>query len=106
MNMKKLMKEAQKMQEQLARELDELQVTASAGGGVVTATLNGNKQLLSIEIDPRAVDPDDVEMLQDLVVAAVNEAARRVEESMQDKLGGLAGMGGLGGGLGGMFGGA
>lgn len=105
-NMKKMMQKAAEMQERLQREIEEIEVSASAGGGVVTATLNGNKELLALEIDPEAVDPDDVEMLQDLVVAAVNEAARRVEEQIQEKVGGLAGMmgGGLGGGLPGLGG--
>lgn len=106
-NMKKLMQRAQQMQEDLARQLAELRVSASSGGGVVTATLDGNKQLLELTIDPEAVDPDDVEMLEDLVVAAVNEASRRVEEALQEKigdmaggLGGLPGLGGAGGLLG------
>jgi DNA-binding YbaB/EbfC family protein len=78
-------------------ELAELRVSASAGGSVVTATLNGQKELLQIEIDPAAVDPDDVEMLQDLVVAAVNEASRRVDEEVQAKLGSMMppGLGGM-----------
>lgn len=93
-NMKKLMQEAQRMQEQLQSDLAELQISASSGGGVVTATLSGTKELLALKIDPAAVDPEDVEMLQDLVVAAVNEASRRVAETMQEKLGDLASMGG------------
>jgi DNA-binding YbaB/EbfC family protein len=102
--MKKMLEEAQRMQEKLQRDLAEVRVTASAGGGVVTATVDGQKQLLELKIDPGAVDPDDIDMLQDLVVAAVNEAARRVDEEIQEKLGGMMGsMGGLGG-LSGMFG--
>jgi hypothetical protein len=102
--MKKMLEEAQRMQEKLQRDLAEVRVTASAGGGVVTATVDGQKQLLELKIDPGAVDPDDIDMLQDLVVAAVNEAARRVDEEIQEKLGGMmGGMGGLGG-LSGMFG--
>ncbi len=92
--MKKLLKEAQRMQDQLQRDLGEMRVSATAGGGVVTATVNGQKDLLELSIDPDAVDPADVEMLQDLVVAAVNEAARRVDEEVQQKLGGI--MGGMG----------
>ncbi len=99
MNMKKMMQQAAQMQEQMQRELGELRVSASAGGGVVTATLNGQKELLELKLDPAAVDPEDVEMLQDLVVAAVNEAARRVDENVQQKLGGM-----LPGGLGGLLG--
>ncbi|HEX9700931.1 MAG TPA: YbaB/EbfC family nucleoid-associated protein [Acidobacteriota bacterium] len=92
--MKKMLEEAQRMQEKLQRDLAEVRVTASAGGGVVTATVDGQKQLLELKIDPGAVDPDDIDMLQDLVVAAVNEAARRVDEEIQEKLGGM--MGGMG----------
>ncbi len=92
--MKKMLEEAQRMQDQLQRDLGELRVSASSGGGVVNATVNGQKELIELTIQPDAVDPDDVEMLQDLVVAAVNEAARRVDEEVQQKLGGM--MGGLG----------
>lgn len=100
-DMKKMMKKAAQMQEQLQREIEEIEVRASAGGGVVTATLDGNKELVALEIDPDAVDPDDVDMLQDLIVAAVNEASRRVEEEIQEKVGGLGGLGGMLGGMGG-----
>jgi DNA-binding YbaB/EbfC family protein len=94
--MKKMLEEAQRMQDQLQRDLAELRVSATAGGGVVTATVSGHKELLELKIDPAAVDPEDVEMLQDLVVAAVNEASRRVDADLQERLGGLAGMGGMG----------
>lgn len=102
MNMKKMMQQAAQMQEQMQRELAELRISATAGGGVVTATLNGQKELLALKLDPGVVDPDDIEMLQDLVVAAVNEASRRVDESVQEKVGGMlpGGLGGLGGLLG------
>ena len=92
--MKKMLAEAQRMQDQLQRDLTELRISATAGGGVVTATVNGQKELMELTIDPDAVDPADVEMLQDLVVAAVNEATRRVDEEVQQKVGGL--MGGMG----------
>jgi len=92
--MKKMLQEAQRMQDQLQSDLSEMRVSATSGGGVVTATVNGQKDLLELSIDPDAVDPSDVEMLQDLVVAAVNEAARRVDEEVQQKLGGI--MGGMG----------
>jgi DNA-binding YbaB/EbfC family protein len=92
--MKKMLAEAQRMQDQLQHDLTELRISASAGGGVVTATVNGQKELMDLTIDPDAVDPADVEMLQDLVVAAVNEATRRVDEEVQQKVGGL--MGGMG----------
>ena len=92
--MKKMLAEAQRMQDQLQRDLTELRISATAGGGVVRATVNGQKQLMELSIEPEAVDPSDVEMLQDLVVAAVNEATRRVDEEVQQKVGGL--MGGMG----------
>ena len=96
-NMKKMMQQAQQMQDKMQAEMAELRVSASAGGSVVTATLNGQKELLELKIDPAAVDPDDVEMLQDLVVAAVKEASRRVDEEVQSKLGGMMppGLGGM-----------
>ncbi len=92
--MKKMLAEAQRMQDQLQRDLTELRISATAGGGVVRATVNGQKQLMELSIEPEAVDPSDVEMLQDLVVAAVNEATRRVDEEVQQKVGGM--MGGMG----------
>jgi DNA-binding YbaB/EbfC family protein len=92
--MKKMLEQAQQVQDKLQRDLADMRITATAGGGVVTATVNGQKELLELSIDPAAVDPDDVEMLQDLVVAAVNEAARRVDDELQQKLGGM--MGGMG----------
>ena len=96
--MKKMLEDAQRMQEQLQRDLAELRVSATSGGGVVTATVNGNKELVELIIEPAAVDPQDVEMLQDLVVAAINEAARRVDEQVQEKVGSM--MGGVMGGMG------
>jgi DNA-binding YbaB/EbfC family protein len=99
-NMQQLMRQAQKMQEQLARtqeELDQKEYEASAGGGVVTCRINGKKELLSLTIKPEAVDPDDVEMLQDLIIAAVNEAIHTGEKEREETLGRMApaGMGGL-----------
>ena len=95
MNMN-MIKQAQKMQQDMMRmqqELEEKTYEASAGGGVVTATVNGKHELKNLEIDPEAVDPDDVEMLQDLIVAAVNEAMRSADNdassSMQKLTGGL-----------------
>jgi DNA-binding YbaB/EbfC family protein len=84
-----MMKQAQQMQERLQKEMAALSVEASAGGGMVTATLNGAKQLLSIKIDPEVVSKDDIEMLQDLIVAAVNDAHRKADEEMQKKMGGM-----------------
>ena len=91
MNPKQLMRQMQEMQEKLGRDMEALRVEGSAGGGVVVATMNGHKALLSIQIGPEAVTPDDIEMLQDLIVAAVGEAARKAEEAMNDRLGGLTG---------------
>lgn len=90
-NIRQLMKQAQEMQERMQRELAELVVDASVGGGLVTVQMSGHKQLVSVTIDPEAVDPEDVAMLQDLVLAAVNEAGRRVDEALQSKMGSLAG---------------
>lgn len=91
MNIKQLMKQAQQMQEQMQRNMASIRVEGSAGGGMVKAAMNGNKELLSITIEKDAVDPDDVEMLQDLVKAAVNEAARKVDEEMQSSMGAMTG---------------
>src|SRR4051794_35187824 len=100
-NMQQLMKQAQKMQEQLAvaqAELAAAEVTGSAGGGLVTATLTGSGELTAVTIDPQAVDPDDVETLQDLIIAAVRDAHRLAEELAAQKMGPVTGgMGGLGG---------
>lgn len=99
-NMQQLMKQAQKMQEQLEAaqaELAEAEVSGSAGGGLVQATVRGSGDLVSVTIDPKVVDPDDVETLQDLVVAAVRDANRAATELANEKMGPLAGgMGGLG----------
>jgi DNA-binding YbaB/EbfC family protein len=101
--MQQLMKQAQKMQQQLAAaqaELAETEVSGSAGGGLVTATVTGSGELVSLSIDPRAVDPEDVETLQDLVVAAVRDANRVVSELAEQKIGPLsAGLGGAGLGI-------
>ena len=91
MNIKQLMKQAQQMQEQMQQRMAELRVEGSAGGGMVKATMNGSKELLAVVIDKEAVDPNDVEMLQDLVVAAVNEASRKVDEEMQGQIGAMTG---------------
>jgi DNA-binding YbaB/EbfC family protein len=89
MNIKQLMKQAQQMQEQMQQQMASIRVEGSAGGGMVKAQMSGGKELLAITIDKEAVDPNDVEMLQDLVVAAVNEAARKVDEAMQSQLGSM-----------------
>ena len=95
MNIGKMLKQAQQMQAQLQEEMEQLKVEATAGGGMVTARMNGKKQLLTLEIKPEAANPEDLEMLQDLVVAAVNEATRKVEEALSSRMGNLAGMMGL-----------
>ncbi len=89
MNIKQLMKQAQQMQEEMQRQMASIHVEGTAGGGMVKAEMSGNKELLSLTIDKEAVDPNDVEMLQDLVKAAVNEAARKVDEAMQSQLGAM-----------------
>lgn len=89
MNIKQLMRQAQQMQEQIQQKLAGLRVEGTAGGGMVRAEMSGQKELLSLHIEKEAVDPNDVEMLQDLIVAAINEAARKVDAEMQSQLGGL-----------------
>jgi nucleoid-associated protein EbfC len=91
MNIKQLMKQAQQMQDQMQRQMASIRVEGSAGGGMVKAEMSGNKELISITIDKEAVDPSDVEMLQDLVKAAVNEASRKVDEEMQSSMGAMTG---------------
>ena len=88
-----MMKQAQEMQERLKKQMAEMRVEATAGGGMVTVAVNGTKQLESIRIDPEVVSREDVEMLQDLIVAAVNDAGRRVDEQLGQSMSGL--MGGL-----------
>ena len=89
MNIKQLMKQAQQMQEQMQRQMASIEVEGTSGGGMVKATMSGSKELLAIVIDKEAVDPNDVDMLQDLVKAAVNEAARKVDDAMQNQLGSM-----------------
>lgn len=89
MNIQQMMKQAQAMQEKMAQEMEELRVEASSGGGVVTVQMRGNHEVDAIKIDPEAVKEGDVEMLQDMIVAALNEANRKVEEAMKGKLGGM-----------------
>jgi DNA-binding YbaB/EbfC family protein len=99
LNIQQMMKQAQQMQEKMSREMDELRVEASSGGGVVSVTMKGNHEILALKIDPEAVKDGDVEMLQDLIVAAANEANRKIDEAMKSKIGGM-----LPPGLGGMLG--
>lgn len=84
-----MMKQAQEMQERLQRDMSELTVEATSGGGMVTVLVNGHKHLQKITIDPEVVSKDDVAMLQDLIVAALNDAHRKVDESMKNKMSGL-----------------
>ncbi len=103
-NVNNLMKQAQKMQRQMEesqKEIESTEFKATAGGGAVEVAINGKKEVLSVKLSPEVVDPDDIEMLQDLIVAAVNEAGRIADdttaEMMNRMTGGFGGMGGLGG---------
>ncbi len=100
MNQAAMMKQAQKMQQEMLRMQEEIEnktYSAAAGGGMVTATVNGKHQVVGIEIKPEAVDPDDVEMLQDMVIAAVNEAMRKADTDANDNMARLTGGLNLGG---------
>jgi nucleoid-associated protein EbfC len=96
-NMQNVMRQAQQMQEKLQQEIQQIRVEASAGGGMVTVHMDGQKNLLSVRIDPEVAS--DIEMLQDLVVAASNEAVKKVEEEIKGKMGGMLGGMGLPPGL-------
>ena len=102
-NMNNLMKQAQRMERQMeetAIELVEKEYTASAGGGAVTVTVSGKKEVTAVKLSEEVVDPDDIEMLEDLIVAATNEAYRQMEEDSSQAMAKLTGgMGGLGGGF-------
>ncbi len=102
-NMSNLMKQAQRMQRQMeetTKELEEKEITASAGGGAVSVTVSGKKQVTKVSIDPEAVDTDDIEMLEDMIMAATNEALRQIEELSQESMAKITGgLGGLGGGF-------
>jgi DNA-binding YbaB/EbfC family protein len=93
MNIQNMMKQAQEMQERLKKQMAELRVEATAGGGMVKVVIDGTKQVQSVTIDPEVVSKDDVEMLQDMIVAAVNDAGRKVDEQLGRSMSGL--MGGL-----------
>ena len=104
MNMQAMMKQAQKMQESMLKaqeEIAQMESTGTAGGGMVTATVTGTSTLKSIAIKPDVVDPDDIDMLQDLVVAAVNEALKAASDKSQSQMSAITG--GIGGGLGGLL---
>ncbi|MCR4655146.1 MAG: YbaB/EbfC family nucleoid-associated protein [Lachnospiraceae bacterium] len=99
-NMNNLMKQAQKMQRQMEesqKELEEKEYTVSSGGGAIEITITGKKEITKVKLDKDAVDPDDVEMLEDLIMAAVNEAIAKVEEASSAAMGKLTGGLGLGG---------
>lgn len=105
-NMNNLMKQAQRMQKQMeekTKELEDKNYDATAGGGAVTVTVSGKKEITSVKLSPEVVDPDDIEMLEDLIVAATNEALRKMEDASQEVMGsitgGLGNLGGMGGGL-------
>jgi DNA-binding YbaB/EbfC family protein len=93
MNIQQMMKQAQQMQDRLQKQMADLRVEATAGGGMVTVVMNGAKQIQSLKIDPEAVSKEDVEMLQDLILAAINDAQRKADDEMQKSMGGM--MGGL-----------
>ena len=99
-NMNNLMKQAQRMQRQMEeaqKAMEEMEATASAGGGAVEVTVSGKKEVLKVKLAEEVVDPDDIEMLEDLIVAATNEALRKVEEASQQSMSKITG--GLGGGM-------
>lgn len=93
MDIQKMMRQAQEMQQRLQKQMAEMRVEGTAGGGVVTVAISGNKELLSVTIDPDVVAKDEVEMLQDLILAAVNDAHRKVDAQLGQQMDGL--MGGL-----------
>ena len=102
-NMNNLMKQAQKMQKQMeeaTKELEEKEITATAGGGAVEVTITGKKEVTRVKLAEEVVDPDDIEMLEDLIVAATNEALRQLEEMSASSMSKITG--GIGGGLGGL----
>ena len=98
LNIQAMMKQAQQMQEKMAKEMEEMRVEASAGGGVVNVTMKGDHEIISLKVDPEIVKEGDIEMLQDMIVAAINEGNRKVNEAMKSKLGSM-----LPPGLGNMF---
>ena len=91
MKLNQMMKQAKALQDKLKQQIGEIRVEATAGGGMVTVKMNGNKTVTEVKIDPEVVDKNDVEMLQDLIIAAVNEASRKVDEAAEREIGALAG---------------
>ena len=94
MNIKRMMEQARQMQEEMEKRVEKIDVEGTAGGGAVAIRLNGKREVQSIRLDPEVVDPEDTEMLQDLILAAFQDASRRVEEKLQTEMGGA--LGGLG----------
>jgi DNA-binding YbaB/EbfC family protein len=90
MNMRQLLKQAQEMQDRMQRELGDTYTDASVGGGMVSVQMNGHKQLLALKIDPEAIDPEEPGMLEDLIIAAYNEGARKMDDTLREKLGTMA----------------
>ena len=91
MNINQMMKQAQQMQERLQKQMADMRVEASAGGGMVTVVVNGSKQIQSLTIDPEVVSKEDVEMLQDLILAAINDAHRKADDELSKQMGGMMG---------------
>jgi DNA-binding YbaB/EbfC family protein len=91
MNIQQMMKQAQQMQDRMQKQMAEMRIEATSGGGMVTVVMNGSKQVLSLKIDPEAVSKDDVEMLQDLILAAINDGSRKADEAMSQQMNGLMG---------------
>lgn len=91
MNIQQMMKQAQQMQDKLQKQMAEMKIEGGAGGGMVTVVINGHKAMLSIKIDPEAVSKDDVQMLEDLVLAAINDAHRKADEILSQQMSGLMG---------------
>ncbi len=89
MNIQQMMKQAQQMQERLQKQMAELRIEGNAGGGMVTVIVNGSKQVQSLTIDPEVVSKEDVEMLQDLIMAAINDAQRKADDAMAQQMGGM-----------------
>ena len=89
MDIQAMMKQAQEMQQRLQQQMTDIRVEATAGGGMVTVVVNGHKHLLTLKLDPEVVSKDDVGMLQDLIVAAINDAHRKVDDEMKRSMGGM-----------------
>ena len=89
MDIQAMMKQAQEMQQRLQQQMNDIRVEATAGGGMVTVVVNGHKHLLTLKLDPEVVSKDDVVMLQDLIVAAINDAHRKVDDEMKRSMGGM-----------------